>query len=82
MQPEPGSRGARSIRTCDNRETGGFILIDKITNDTVGAGLLSFALRRAENIHWQALDVNKHARAATEGSARLRAVVHRPVGLG
>ncbi len=52
---------------ADNRETGGFILIDKISNDTVGAGLLSFALRRAENIHWQALDVNKHARAALKG---------------
>ena len=51
----------------DNRETGGFILIDKISNDTVGAGLLSFALRRAENIHWQALDVNKHARSALKG---------------
>ena len=51
----------------ENRETGGFILIDKISNDTVGAGLLSFALRRAENIHWQALDVNKPARAALKG---------------
>jgi bifunctional enzyme CysN/CysC len=52
---------------ADNREMGGFILIDKLSNDTVGAGLLSFALRRAENIHWQALDVNKHARAALKG---------------
>jgi bifunctional enzyme CysN/CysC len=52
---------------ADNRETGGFILIDKLSNDTVGAGLLSFALRRAENIHWQALDVNKQARAAAKG---------------
>jgi bifunctional enzyme CysN/CysC len=51
----------------ENREMGGFILIDKLSNDTVGAGLLSFALRRAENIHWQALDVNKHARAALKG---------------
>ena len=51
----------------ENRETGGFILIDKISNDTVGAGLLSFALRRAENIHWQALDVNKQARSALKG---------------
>jgi bifunctional enzyme CysN/CysC len=51
----------------ENRETGGFVLIDKITNDTVGAGLLSFALRRSENIHWQALDVNKHARAGQKG---------------
>jgi bifunctional enzyme CysN/CysC len=46
-----------------NREMGGFILIDKLTNDTVGAGLINFALRRAQNIHWQALDVNKRARA-------------------
>src|SRR5262249_31095831 len=42
---------------------GGFILIDKLTNDTVGAGLLNFALRRANNIHWQTLDVNKTVRA-------------------
>jgi bifunctional enzyme CysN/CysC len=52
---------------ADNRETGGFILIDKLSNDTVGAGLLNFALRRAENIHWQALDVNKTARASLKG---------------
>jgi bifunctional enzyme CysN/CysC len=48
----------------ENRETGGFILMDRFTNDTVGAGLIHFALRRAENIHWQALDVNKRARSA------------------
>ncbi len=47
----------------ENRETGSFILIDRLTHDTVGAGLIQFALRRAENIHWQALDVNKTARA-------------------
>ncbi|HEY8537414.1 MAG TPA: sulfate adenylyltransferase subunit CysN [Steroidobacteraceae bacterium] len=52
---------------AENREMGGFILIDKLNNDTVGAGLLHFALRRAENIHWQALDVNKHARSALKG---------------
>ena len=51
----------------DNREMGGFILIDKLSNDTVGAGLLNYALRRAENIHWQALDVNKQARSALKG---------------
>ncbi len=51
----------------ENREMGGFILIDKLSNDTVGAGLLNFALRRAENIHWQALDVNRHARASLKG---------------
>jgi bifunctional enzyme CysN/CysC len=46
------------------RDTGGFILIDRFTNGTVGAGLLHFALRRAENIHWQAVAVDKAARAA------------------
>jgi len=46
-----------------NKATGGFILIDRTSNNTVGAGLLHFALRRAENIHWQALDINKASRA-------------------
>jgi bifunctional enzyme CysN/CysC len=50
-----------------NRETGGFILIDRLTNSTVGAGLIHFALRRSQNIHWQALDVNKTARANLKG---------------
>jgi bifunctional enzyme CysN/CysC len=49
---------------ADNRDTGGFLLIDRLTLDTVGAGMLHFALRRSENIHWQALDVDKGARAA------------------
>ncbi|HRP24606.1 MAG TPA: sulfate adenylyltransferase subunit CysN [Thauera sp.] len=47
-----------------NRDTGGFILIDRLSNNTVGAGLLHFALRRAHNIHVQHVDVNKQARAA------------------
>ena len=51
----------------DNRETGGFILIDRITNDTVGAGLIRFALRRSQNVHWQALTVDKHERALSLG---------------
>jgi bifunctional enzyme CysN/CysC len=46
-----------------SRVLGGFILIDRLTNNTVGAGLLHFALRRSQNVHWQALDVNKQARA-------------------
>ncbi|ADP80852.1 sulfate adenylyltransferase subunit CysN [Pseudofrankia inefficax] len=50
-----------------NRDTGGFILIDKYTHATVAAGLLHFALRRSHNIHWQAVEVNKTARAATKG---------------
>ncbi|WP_107311798.1 sulfate adenylyltransferase subunit CysN [Burkholderia metallica] len=47
-----------------NRQTGGFIVIDRLTNDTVGAGMLHFALRRAHNVHWQAVDVDRDARAA------------------
>jgi bifunctional enzyme CysN/CysC len=47
----------------ESRVLGGFILIDRLTNNTVGAGLLHFALRRSQNVHWQALDVNKSARA-------------------
>jgi bifunctional enzyme CysN/CysC len=44
------------------RSLGSFILVDKITNQTVGAGMIDFALRRASNIHWQAVDVNKESR--------------------
>jgi bifunctional enzyme CysN/CysC len=47
-----------------SRELGGFILIDKLTFETVGAGMIDFALRRASNIHWQALEVNKGKRSA------------------
>jgi len=52
---------------AENRDTGGFILIDRLTNATVGAGLIHFALRRSQNIHWQALDINKGSRAALKG---------------
>ncbi len=51
----------------DNRDSGGFILIDRFTNATVGAGMIDFSLMRATNVHWQALDVNKQARAAMKG---------------
>jgi bifunctional enzyme CysN/CysC len=51
----------------ENRATGSFILIDTLTNDTVGAGLIEYALRRVHNIHWQALDVNKGVRANLKG---------------
>jgi bifunctional enzyme CysN/CysC len=51
----------------DNRDTGGFILIDRFTNATVGAGMIDFSLMRATNVHWQALDVNKEARAKLKG---------------
>ena len=46
-----------------NRDTGGFIMIDRISNATVGAGMLHFSLRRADNIHLQATDVDKSVRA-------------------
>jgi bifunctional enzyme CysN/CysC len=47
----------------EDRDLGGFIIIDRFTNNTVGLGLIHFALRRASNIHWQALDVNKQTRS-------------------
>jgi bifunctional enzyme CysN/CysC len=50
----------------ENRDLGGFILIDRVSNTTVGAGLLHFALHRSQNVHWQALDVNKAARAESK----------------
>ncbi len=49
---------------ADNHTLGGFILIDKITNRTVGAGMLHFSLRRAQNVHWQATDIGRDAHAA------------------
>ncbi|NGO52288.1 sulfate adenylyltransferase subunit CysN [Allomesorhizobium camelthorni] len=51
---------------AENRTTGAFILIDRITNATVGAGMILHGLRRADNIHWQSLEVTKSARAAAK----------------
>jgi bifunctional enzyme CysN/CysC len=51
----------------ENRDTGSFILIDRLTNNTVGAGMLDFALRRAHNIHLQPVDIDKAARAVAKG---------------
>ena len=47
-----------------NRDTGAFILIDRLTNETAGAGMVAFGLRRASNIQWQALTVGREQRAA------------------
>lgn len=47
----------------ENRDTGSFILIDRLTNATVGMGMIRFALRRASNVHWQAMDVSQTTRA-------------------
>lgn len=49
---------------AESRDLGSFILIDRITNHTIGMGLIDFALRRANNIHWQNLEVSRSARAA------------------
>ena len=49
---------------CENRTLGGFILIDKISNATVAAGMMHFSLRRSQNVHWQALDISRDAHAA------------------
>jgi bifunctional enzyme CysN/CysC len=49
---------------AENRDLGGFILIDKISNQTVAAGLIHFALRRAQNIHWQATDIGRDHHAS------------------
>lgn len=51
----------------DNPDLGGFILIDRISNATVGAGMIHFALRRSENIHWQAIDITREAHAEQKG---------------
>ena len=48
----------------DNPDLGGFILIDRMTNATIAAGMLHFALRRSQNIHWQSTDINRDAHAA------------------
>ncbi|MGV3480846.1 MAG: sulfate adenylyltransferase subunit CysN [Sphingobium sp.] len=58
---------------ADSRDLGGFILIDKMTNATVAAGMIHFALRRAENVHWQAVDITRddHANLKNQKAAIL-----------
>jgi len=51
----------------ENRDLGGFILVDKFSNQTVAAGLINFALRRSQNIHWQDTTVPRHHRAEAKG---------------
>ncbi|MEM9746644.1 MAG: sulfate adenylyltransferase subunit CysN [Actinomycetota bacterium] len=68
FDPYPGlAIGERNAGQPGNRDTGGFIVIDKITQNTVGAGLLHFALRRSQNIHWQDVQVDKTARIERQG---------------
>ncbi|WP_019927531.1 sulfate adenylyltransferase subunit CysN [Nocardia sp. BMG111209] len=52
---------------AENRDTGGFVLIDRFSQDTVAAGMLRFALRRAHNIHWQSVEVDQQSRARSKG---------------
>ncbi|MFZ1742575.1 MAG: sulfate adenylyltransferase subunit CysN [Pontixanthobacter sp.] len=52
-----------------NRTLGGFILVDKITNRTVGAGMIHFSLRRAQNVHWQPTDISREVHAALKNQA-------------
>jgi bifunctional enzyme CysN/CysC len=54
-------------RYIENRDTGGFVLIDRVTNATVGAGLLHFELRRSQNVRWQEVEVDKAAHAQLKG---------------
>jgi len=51
----------------DSRDLGGFILVDKLTNATIAAGMLHFALRRARDVHWQSVDVTREAHAQQKG---------------
>ena len=51
----------------ENHATGSFILVDRFSNATVAAGMIDFALRRATNVHWQAVEVNKQAREEQNG---------------
>jgi bifunctional enzyme CysN/CysC len=52
---------------ADSRDLGGFILVDKLTNATIAAGMLHFALRRARDVHWQSIDIGRAAHAQQKG---------------
>lgn len=54
-------------RYADSRTLGGFILVDKLTNATVAAGMIHFSLRRAQNVHWQALEIGREQHASLKG---------------
>ena len=51
----------------ENRDLGGFILVDKFSNLTIAAGLINFSLRRSQNIHWQNTIISRHQRAEVKG---------------
>ena len=62
-------RGIAFEPYAESHDLGGFILIDKITNATVAAGILNFSLRRAQNVHWQAAEINRDAHARQKNQA-------------
>ncbi|WP_326524781.1 sulfate adenylyltransferase subunit CysN [Sphingomonas sp.] len=65
-------RGIPFAPYAENRDLGGFILIDKLTNATVAAGMIARPLRRAQNVHWQAIEITREAHATQKGQkARL-----------
>ena len=63
-----------------NHDTGGFIVIDRLSNETVGAGMLHFALRRAQNVHWQAHGGEQDRAGGAQAAAGLRSLVYGPLG--
>ncbi|WP_294337654.1 sulfate adenylyltransferase subunit CysN [uncultured Sphingomonas sp.] len=65
----PFSPYADSRESLGNRDLGGFILIDKLTNATVAAGMIDRPLRRAQNVHWQNIEITREAHAAQKGQA-------------
>ena len=67
---------------ASNRELGAFILINKLTNATVAAGMLHFSLRRSQNIHRQALDISRECACRIEASKSRCFVVHGLSGAG
>lgn len=62
-------RGIAFEPYADNRDLGGFILIDKITNATVAAGMIDYCLRRSQNVHWQSIDITREAHAAQKNQS-------------
>ena len=60
----------------ENRVTGNFIILDRYTNATLGAGLIDYPLRRADNVHWQATEINKLARSEMKSQMPRVALVH------
>ncbi len=62
-------RGIAFEPYAEDRDLGGFILIDKITNATVAAGMIDHALRRSQNVHWQSIDITRAAHAAQKNQS-------------